>query len=73
MSRGESERDQKEATEAYSWRGERGKSYLNDIVAGVHARRLALIAPLERPCYPCYASGTRKADSSTSAISDVCP
>lgn len=33
-------------------RGERGKSYLNDIVAGVHARRLALIAPLGRPCYP---------------------
>lgn len=30
-----------------------GESYLNDIVADVHARRLALIAPLGRPCYPC--------------------
>lgn len=26
--------------------------YLNDIVAGVHTRRLPLIAPLKRPCYP---------------------
>lgn len=57
MSRGESERNQKEARPKLAWRGERGKSYLNDIVAGVHARRLALIAPLERPCYPCSRVG----------------
>lgn len=57
MSRDESERNQKEARPKLAWRGERGKSYLNDIVAGVHARRLALIAPLERPCYPCSRVG----------------
>lgn len=53
-------------------RGERGKSYLNDIVAGVHAQACSNCAT-GAAMLPVLARGTRKADSSTSAISDVCP
>lgn len=50
--------------------GRREGPYLNDIVAGVHTRRLPLIAPLKRPCY--LAGGTTEREDPPSRIARVC-
>lgn len=47
---GDREREGKKAKERVERRQREGP-YLNDIVAGVHTRRLPLIAPVKRPCY----------------------